>query len=482
MTKWKLTIEDDEGQRTSLDLDLEEYSVGRGEDRDVRLTERNISRRHALIRREGEAWQLFDEGSYNGSFVNGARVGADGIPFGPGDVANLGDYRIEIADATEHVAVEEPVRQRRPDRLICVIGPVPGAEFALEGDRLSIGRADEAYVTINHASVSRLHAELINLGEGRWEVVDQGSANGVRINGVELRRGIIEPGDALELGDVRLRFVAAGKFFRPAVDLSGELPAMPLDGMTAAAGSRPGSSRGLVAVVGILVLALVVGGGYALFAGGETVNAGDPAAPIATSDEQAQAYLDEAQQRATDGDIHAAHRILQKIPESSALRDNDDYRRIEDLWAEAMFKKAEEAKDPEEKVRIYNAISETTTVSADKRKQALELAAAIPASDTPNIPRPMPTAPMTAWPTGETPASTAKPTTSASSKAPPTGTAAGTGKFNEKSEKQRLLGKAMSGSASETELRMLKAICMNDGDRVCRDMATARLKALKDSK
>lgn len=47
--------------------------------------------------------------------------------------------------------------------------------------------------------------------------------------------------------------------------------------------------------------------------------------------------------------------------------------------------------------------------------------------------------------------------------------------WEETAQKRRLLGKATAGGASEVELRMLKAICMNDGDRACRDLAVARL-------
>ena len=53
---WKLTIEDDEGKRTPLPLLREEYSIGRGEENTVRLTERNISRKHAFLRRNGGGW------------------------------------------------------------------------------------------------------------------------------------------------------------------------------------------------------------------------------------------------------------------------------------------------------------------------------------------------------------------------------------------------------------------------------------------
>ena len=52
--------------------------------------------------------------------------------------------------------------------------------------------------------------------------------------------------------------------------------------------------------------------------------------------------------------------------------------------------------------------------------------------------------------------------------------------FDPTVQKRNLRDRALRGVARETELRMLKAICMNDGDRPCRDMAVARLKALDE--
>src|SRR5579859_252391 len=103
----------------------------------------------------------------------------------------------------------------RPNRLVMLAGPTPGAEFPLDRERMTIGRAEDAGVSINHNSVSRLHCEVHALGDGRFEIVDKGSSNGVRVNGADLRRGIIEPGDVIELGDVRFKFVGAGQIFRP---------------------------------------------------------------------------------------------------------------------------------------------------------------------------------------------------------------------------------------------------------------------------
>src|SRR5882672_3051676 len=74
---WKLTIEDDEGKRTPLPLMRDEYSIGRGEENTVRLTERNISRKHAFLRRDGSVWVISDSASYNGSYANGVRITGD---------------------------------------------------------------------------------------------------------------------------------------------------------------------------------------------------------------------------------------------------------------------------------------------------------------------------------------------------------------------------------------------------------------------
>src|SRR3954463_10473659 len=94
---WKLTIEDDEGKRTPLSLGREEYSIGRGEENTVRLTERNISRKHAILKKNGSGWTVEDLNSYNGSFVNGTRIGGE-HELAHADVLQLGDYRLELLD------------------------------------------------------------------------------------------------------------------------------------------------------------------------------------------------------------------------------------------------------------------------------------------------------------------------------------------------------------------------------------------------
>ena len=71
---WKLTIEDDEGKQTQLPLAHEEYGIGRAETNAIRLTDRNISRSHATLKKNGQGWSVKDQSSYNGTYVNGVRV------------------------------------------------------------------------------------------------------------------------------------------------------------------------------------------------------------------------------------------------------------------------------------------------------------------------------------------------------------------------------------------------------------------------
>src|SRR5205807_7919781 len=49
-------------------------TIGRHPECDVVLDDTNVSRRHAEVRRQGDAYVLVDLGSTNGSKVNGARV------------------------------------------------------------------------------------------------------------------------------------------------------------------------------------------------------------------------------------------------------------------------------------------------------------------------------------------------------------------------------------------------------------------------
>ncbi len=264
---WKLTIVDDEGTKTVLPLSRGEYTNGRAAEYTIRLTERNISRKHMVLRKNGTGWIVEDLSSYNGCFVNGLRVSGN-HELHDGDLLQVGDYRIELLNesaasdgdeaqegAEVAPAAAAPVSRLAalPDRLVVVDGPSAGSEHPLDKDKLIVGRAEDADISINHNSVSRIHAEITTITPGTYEIVDCGSSNGVRVNGIKLDRRVIEDDDEIELGDVRMRFVRRGRFFRPgAVPRSANSFAP--SASTSPSVPAPRKGLGMMMLVGALVL------------------------------------------------------------------------------------------------------------------------------------------------------------------------------------------------------------------------------------
>jgi len=94
--------------------------------------------------------------------------------------------------------------------------PTEGSRvFELLGDRpISIGRAKSSNLVLDNASVSRLHAVVRSTPDGNWQIIDRGSSNGVRVNGVAAKEMVLRPNDDIAIGEYRLRFCedsAAGK-------------------------------------------------------------------------------------------------------------------------------------------------------------------------------------------------------------------------------------------------------------------------------
>ncbi len=296
----KLIIEDDEGRKTVVPLARDEITIGRQEGNTIRLTERNVSRRHARLVKENGHVLIEDLGSYNGVRVNGEKItGPTRIK--EGDLVEIGDYDLGIqgkleasmptpaagtvrpptippggmktqppvrpstlppqstpvpgalapatASAEKTAAGEKPpptpattpnasaggataiirvsdVMKAAPQgearelersempRLVGLAGPFRAKEFYLMRSEVKFGRTDENDIVADHQSVSRAHARFV-LDDGHWKVVDNKSANGVRVNGEEYAVSNLKPGDVIELGHLKFRFCAPGEKFSP---------------------------------------------------------------------------------------------------------------------------------------------------------------------------------------------------------------------------------------------------------------------------
>ena len=79
--------------------------------------------------------------------------------------------------------------------------------FELLGDRpIVVGRAKSSNLVLDNASISRQHAVVRATPDGRWQIIDRGAANGVKVNGEAVKEAILRANDEIVLGEYRIRY------------------------------------------------------------------------------------------------------------------------------------------------------------------------------------------------------------------------------------------------------------------------------------
>ena len=237
----RLIIEDDEGKTTVVPLIRDEITIGRKEGNTIRLTERNVSRCHARLLRataevNGDSTIVVEDlDSYNGIRLNGERIPGK-CTMRAGDLMQIGDYSLAL-QSDEHkdagaahqstALVDaiidddgEPTDVRRTGtiglpaddqaRLVVVSSNLAGESFRLERREMIVGRTEENDVVINHRSISRNHAKIVE-HNNEFTIFDLNSSNGVKVNSDQFISQSLVNGDIIELGNVKLRFVAPGE-------------------------------------------------------------------------------------------------------------------------------------------------------------------------------------------------------------------------------------------------------------------------------
>ncbi len=274
----KLIIEDDEGRRTIVPFLGEALNIGRADDNHVRLGEKNVSRKHGRILRKSGLFVVEDLSTFAGIRVNGEKVRGkrqvkEGdliqisefdlqLQAGPDDGPKLEEQPppppmldeedneptitqkdppkdeelearkheetavIKIADIAPALKAAEAVEVAEAERpkLVGIEGALRGTSFTLMRSPISIGRALENDVCLDHPQVSRSHCRLA-LINGSWKVIDAESRHGVKVNGEPYAASPLHHGDLLEVGPVHLIYGAPGK----AVELPAEPQRAPLE-------------------------------------------------------------------------------------------------------------------------------------------------------------------------------------------------------------------------------------------------------------
>ena len=102
--QWRLAVVSGPAAGALLPLDSGRVEVGR----DLLGGDPTVSGRHFVLDRDGEAFEIADIGSTNGTFVDGYPVGASGVELGHGAVITAGATRLRL----ESPSLQPPMSQR----------------------------------------------------------------------------------------------------------------------------------------------------------------------------------------------------------------------------------------------------------------------------------------------------------------------------------------------------------------------------------
>ncbi|MFC6064436.1 FHA domain-containing protein [Streptomyces ochraceiscleroticus] len=243
------------------------YSLGRDPQGDVVLDDARVSWRHATVRWGGRSWVIEDQGSTNGTYVQGQRIHQ--MEIGPGSTVHLGNAtdgpRLTLSGTAAAAAADAyaaqptapandayaaqpaapapaqqgwqgaPPQQGAPQGPSSYGAGIPpqggpqqppaqgGAASQAAGDRspttfhqldlgrvMRIGRALENELVVSDLQVSRHHAEFRATPDGRFEIHDLGSHNGTYVNGQPVPKSgsaLIGPNDTVGVGHSTFRLV-----------------------------------------------------------------------------------------------------------------------------------------------------------------------------------------------------------------------------------------------------------------------------------
>lgn len=264
----KLLIEDDEGKQTVVPLIRDEITIGRKEGNTIRLTERNVSRRHARVLKVNGGVYVEDVASRYGTKLNGTRISSR-EKINPGDEVLIGDYKLSVQDeskkASDSTQIREAVKEpegpqpipvREQARLVVISSNFAGQEFPIARTEMVIGRDPKCDIIIDHRSISGTHAKIVRGANKVFKIVDLKSANGIKVNGAPFSVKELNSGEMIELGHVRFRFCAPGELW------SFQLAAGLVEDLSPPPGRSP-----MIALAAILVLLVVAVAAFFLLQG-----------------------------------------------------------------------------------------------------------------------------------------------------------------------------------------------------------------------
>jgi len=201
------------------ELERDDITIGRGSKNVIVIRDNEVSRDHCKLMRNGDDYTVMDDGSSNGTFVNGQRAMGSAWPLRPGSVLELGDSitfeyerinlpafgaRLKTTESTNSDEAGGPARHY----VAVAAGPGLGHIFPLGDIIITVGREPGNDITLPDPEVSRYHLRLRREKRG-YSAEDMGSTNGTLLNGQPLTQpSLLTNKDVLRLGTmVQLEYI-----------------------------------------------------------------------------------------------------------------------------------------------------------------------------------------------------------------------------------------------------------------------------------
>lgn len=361
----KLSIQDSEGRSTVVPLSSGELSIGRDKANIICLTDRNVSRWHARLIVRDDSVTLDNVAATYGTRLNNLLI-REATEIAEGDTVEIGDYRLTLqSDAPRETALRDPASasassgmlskgrgadgatamvnladlqsalaesaaatqlpESQQPRLIVESENLRGMELRVTRSPTVIGRvADNADLVVEHRSISKEHARLTRLADGSWQILDLGSANGLRVGGEAYSKCAVGHNDRIELGHVTLRF---------------ELPG----GAPAAVADSPLANKRLMIALALLAVLVVVGLLTLVRSNGKPDTAAPEAQGAAPAAAPAAEAAGEAAPTPETANLQAAQEPPGERPAAAAGSLEAALDKVHALYAAGLFAEAREA-------------------------------------------------------------------------------------------------------------------------------------------
>ncbi len=115
-------------------------------------------------------------------------------------------YKIAETGDFQPIDIEELVEAEGAALVIRSGGGRAGESFAVDQERLSIGRTPDAPIFLDDVTVSRNHALLVRRRDGLY-IDDLGSLNGTYVNRHRIESHLLEDGDEIQVGKFKLSYL-----------------------------------------------------------------------------------------------------------------------------------------------------------------------------------------------------------------------------------------------------------------------------------